>query len=299
VNVNGPIAAAEDKVIRFGGEPPWGLEKPVHISGKVRRHESFKQPIGRGLDFRLEPTEGGWEIMVSDANGADLMERSYWEPCHGGPYDTDKYLNIDKRHVGDTRELNFDLTAARTAKRSKEYYDLCASVHRPDEDDRYLTPSQYRAWLRESRTRPGLDTEGGGAGTLVITGLTPGPQPLDVTLDFEADLVFTGALELWKLRSRFIIPKGYRGFVYVYDNDPGAPPSPKSGDFYLLRIPASGILHTSSKLRDISGDEQYIFSDGLTLSVYGLRRPILISPRARPQSFFVGTDRQYELAEEH
>ena len=291
-------ARAQVNAVRYGGKPPWGLEKPVHISGKVHRGEVFEQAIGRGLDFRLEPTENRWEIMVSDAGGADLMKYSVWEPCHSGPYlDTEKYINIDKLHVGDKRELKFDLTAARTAERTKEHWNICDLVF-PLKWDDPMTPAQYQAWLRKSRTRPGLDTDGGGAGMLVITGLIPGPHPLEVSLDFEVDLAFTGALELWKLRSRYIIPKGYRGFVDVYE-DPRELPSPKSGDFYLLHIPASGILRTSSKLRDISGDEQYIFSDGLPLSAYGLRRPILIYSGGRHQSFFVGTDRQFDLAAEH
>jgi hypothetical protein len=86
--------------IRYGGEPPWGLEKPVHISGKVHRGERFEQAIGRGLSFYLEPTEQGWHIGVNDAGGADMMLGFSFEACHGGEiYDAWRRINIDEPRV--------------------------------------------------------------------------------------------------------------------------------------------------------------------------------------------------------
>jgi hypothetical protein len=137
---------------------------------------------------------------------------------------------------------------------------------------------------------------------LIITGITHGQQALDQSLQFEVDLSFTSALKLWRLRSRYIIPKGYRGWVRVYYRERGAPLSPTSGDFNVLRIPASGILHTSSDLRNDSGDAQYVFSDGNPISASGLPPPIWggdhigCDGRTPYQVFFVGTDRQYERA---
>jgi hypothetical protein len=323
----GLTAAAQNSDVRYGGEPPWGLEKPVHISGKVHRGERFEQAIGRGLSFYLEPTEQGWHFGVNDAGGADMMEGFFFEACHGGEIgDSWRRINIDEPRVGVQQKLSFNLTAAGAEKKSSEIEYICRCASVPNDCFDPETPAQYRARLRESRTRPGIDIDGGGTGVLVITGWAPGPQPLDGLLDFQVDLAFTGGLELWKLRSRYIIPKGYRGFVHVYYNDQSASPAPKSGDFYLLNIPKSGILHTSSDLRPISGDEQYVFSDGTPISASGLPLPMLIDGSGWPlgadelrrslsdeqvrklgedrpdrsvgkQSFFVGTDRQYQLVE--
>jgi hypothetical protein len=75
--------AAQSGVVRYGGEPPWGLEKPIHISGTIHRGEIFKWAIGRGLYFRLEPTDYGWEIEVADEEGIDFSD-CIEIACHGG-----------------------------------------------------------------------------------------------------------------------------------------------------------------------------------------------------------------------
>ena len=40
--------------LRYGGEEPLGLEKPVHISGRINAGEGFEREIGRGLKFLVE-----------------------------------------------------------------------------------------------------------------------------------------------------------------------------------------------------------------------------------------------------
>ena len=127
--------------------------------------------------------------------------------------------------------------------------------------------------------------------------IPPRPQ----SIQFEVNLSFTAGMELWKLPGRYVIPRGYKGWVRVYYKEKGALPLPRNGKFYVLRIPASGVLHTSSELRSDIADAQFVFSDGRMISVSGASTirvwredPAASGCTGRPsQIFFVGTDQKY------
>ena len=56
---------------------------------------------------------------------------------------------------------------------------------------------------------------------------------------------------------RFLIPEGYRGWVRVEFEIPGAPPLPTEAGQTVIKIPPSGLLRTSSP-------EQYGWARGMT-----------------------------------
>ena len=62
---------------------------------------------------------------------------------------------------------------------------------------------------------------------------------------------------------RFLIPEGYSGWVRVEFEAAGAPPLPSEGGQTVLKIPATGVLRTSSPERyGWARDSYYFYSDG-------------------------------------
>ena len=57
-------ARVQVNTVRYGGKPPWSLEKPVHIRGRVHVGEVFEQALGRGLYFVLMPADTGWRART-------------------------------------------------------------------------------------------------------------------------------------------------------------------------------------------------------------------------------------------
>jgi hypothetical protein len=47
--------------------------------------------------------------------------------------------------------------------------------------------------------------------------------------------------------SRFELPSGYRGWVFIFWQTNSAPPLPESAGERIFRIPADGVLYTSSE----------------------------------------------------
>jgi len=287
----------------YGGQPLWGLEQPVHIRGEVRRGERFEKPVGRGVYFRLVPDDAGWQIEVGNEN--DDFTRCVNPPSHGiTPMQIEGWHFRNDQNtaarpagelltpgVGEKRWFDFVLTAD---DNQKECNNLDAVLYIDDEKN----PDHLRA-MREmgSRVR--------GRGWFAITGMTlgnlvPGQQAWIESLQFEAELSSTGALELWKLPSRYVIPKGYTGWVRVHFGEKGATPSPQSDGHQMLSIPSSGVLHTSTELRSDRRDAQYIFSDGTPASLSGPHRQIWAWSNVAAgdcggtyHTFFVGTREQY------
>lgn len=264
----------------YGGQPPWGLEHPIHMQGALHRGERFEKSIGRGFFLRLVPGDQGWEIEVGDKSGD--FTGCVSPPFHG----------ITPRQIEGWHFRSEDNRAARPAAdfltpgiHQKRWFDFALSTDdnrkacdNPDDFARY---SSGRGWL---------------AITAVTLGnLVPGQQAWIDSMQFEAEVSFTGALELWKLPGRYTIPDGYAGWVRVHFSEKGAPPSPKHGDRYLLNVPASGILHTASELRSDFRDAEYFFSNGAPVATWN-RLVVDAGDCGIYQTFFVGTRQQFEGA---
>jgi hypothetical protein len=300
ITLEGTLAFAQDSVIHYGGEPPWGLEKPVHISGTVRRGEVFERTIGRGLYFILVPiretTEGtAWKITVTDGPGGptgsgsnDLLTN--FAGCHGDS-EPQREINMENPGVGKRIELSFNLTEGRTKRWLEEIERFCECGSWPND-----------CWLPVSRdipkrvNHPKVDIESGGRLVFVVTGINPDGNASEPSLQFEVDLSYTAALEPWELPALYVIPAGYKGWIRVYVNEDGAPPLPKRGEFYVVRIPRSGVFHTSSKLREDYGGSKYVFTDGMPMKqpVWEGKQLECSSAYASQHVFFVGTDDEYK-----
>jgi hypothetical protein len=110
--------------------------------------------------------------------------------------------------------------------------------------------------------------------------------------------------------TRFLIPKAYIGWVKV-EYERNAPPLAMSNGKYVCRIPASGVLATSSPLEDGWAKDEYLYysEDGSTevLPDTGWGRGGMIwagsvagyTPNAKQftQSFYVGREDQYRRNE--
>ena len=57
--------------------------------------------------------------------------------------------------------------------------------------------------------------------------------------------------------SRFLIPEGYTGWIRIEFEVQGAPPLPMEGGQYVIKIPASGTLQTSSPEQYGWADDRY------------------------------------------
>jgi hypothetical protein len=64
-----------------------------------------------------------------------------------------------------------------------------------------------------------------------------------------------------RLPYRYLIPEGYVGWVRIDFNVKDAPPLPVEDGYYLLKIPLTGRLKTSSRPMEIKGEQYYYFSD--------------------------------------
>src|SRR5208282_2312961 len=109
--------------------------------------------------------------------------------------------------------------------------------------------------------------------------------------------------------TRFLIPKAYIGWIKI-EYGRNAPPLEMSNGKYICRIPASGVLATSSPLEEgWAKDEYFYYSDGSpeVLPDTGWGKGGMIwagsvtgdSPNAKQftQSFYVGREDQYRRNE--
>ena len=62
--------------------------------------------------------------------------------------------------------------------------------------------------------------------------------------------------------SRFLIRDGYTGWIRIEFEVPGAPPLPTENSQYVLRIPAEGLLRTSSTEQYGWANDQYFYYSG-------------------------------------
>jgi hypothetical protein len=106
--------------------------------------------------------------------------------------------------------------------------------------------------------------------------------------------------------SRFLIPEGYTGWVRIEFEVQGAPPLPMEGGEYIIKIPANGVLHTSSAEQyGWARDRYYYYSGPSTHSLPDSGEGDLIwgklngetsgtSGKQKYEEFFVGTAEQFK-----
>ena len=115
-----------------------------------------------------------------------------------------------------------------------------------------------------------------------------------------------GARNSTRRPSRFLVPQGYTGWVRVEFEVPGAPPLPIEAGQYVLRIPADGILRTSSPEQYGWAKDHYYYD-----SAQGMR-PLAdsgpdefiwgrvngeasgIAGKRKYEEFYVGTEPQFK-----
>jgi hypothetical protein len=106
--------------------------------------------------------------------------------------------------------------------------------------------------------------------------------------------------------SRFLIPDGYTGWIRVEFEVQGAPPLPMESGEYVLRIPATGILQTSSTEQyGWAQDHYYYYSAqgmralpdfGASSMIWGKLNAEAsgTAGKRKYEEFFVGTSQQFK-----
>jgi hypothetical protein len=168
---------------------------PIRLHGEVHRGEKVEKEIGRGLVFRLAPSEFGWEIEVGPKDSTDNYMDCVNEPLHGiTPFQIEGWLfrnddNTAPRKpsemltpgIGEKREFQFVLTAADEAKSCD---DLEKMEHSRDKKAAEPMPASRLFGARA-----------GGDGSVTITHMTlgnlkPGQQAWIESMEFEATFSF-------------------------------------------------------------------------------------------------------------
>lgn len=129
-----------------------------------------------------------------------------------------------------------------------------------------------------------------------------------------ATFILAGAFAAWiiigprfstRRPMRFLIPEGYRGWVRVEFEVPGAPKLPIEAGENVLKIPSTGLLKTSSPEQYGWSKDDYFFYSGagtIPLSDSGSNRLIWgklngeasgLAGKRKYEDFFVGTQEQY------
>jgi hypothetical protein len=106
---------------------------------------------------------------------------------------------------------------------------------------------------------------------------------------------------------RFLIPEGYRGWVRVEFEIPGAPPLPAEAGQIVLKIPPTGLLRTSSPEQYGWAKDDYVFyasgglkpipDSGAGKLIWGKINSTVesgSSGKRRYEEFFVGTQQQFK-----
>jgi hypothetical protein len=268
----------------YGGSAPWGLERPTVIHGEVRRGEAFEQEISPGLWFRLAPNEQGWRIEVGDR--ADDFTRCVNPPFHGLTA-LDLEGSADREADQDGRRwFDFVLTAKDQTKACADLDEMLYHFERSQKTEQDLS------------TSPPEERRVTGRGWLRIAKLTGDFE----AMTFDAELTLLGALRLWQMPSRYIIPTNYQGWVGVSGNAAEAPAAPLASGHYQLRVPPAGLFRTSTDLRMDGRDAEYVFANGTRLPASGPRKRVWGSWHVGEGRcggylmFFVGTKTQYERA---
>jgi hypothetical protein len=292
----------------FGGEPPWGRERPTRIAGEVRHGERFERPIGPGLYLRLEPyPEGGWHIEVGPARDADRSEDADdFAGCVNVPFHGTTDRDIEGWHF-----RNDDNTGARDRSATpglgeKRWFDfvLTGEAKTTECDNLGRMQYSYNDPIERAKGERAWGALRSGRGWLRITGMTlgnlvRGERASIAVMTFEAEVALHGALELWKLPATFVIPDDVSGWVAIYGRRPRTPALSRAGERYMVRITRPGMIETSSEFRTDRRGARFVSTTGESLPTHGASRRIwgwdsFVEPCGALQRFFVGSRQQYE-----
>jgi hypothetical protein len=106
--------------------------------------------------------------------------------------------------------------------------------------------------------------------------------------------------------SRFLIRDGYTGWIRIEFEVPDAPPLPTENSQYVLRIPAEGLLRTSSTEQYGWANDQYFYYSAQGMSLLPDSGPGELiwgkvngehsgaSGKTKYEEFFVGTFQQFK-----
>jgi len=295
----------------FGGEPPWGLEQPVRISGEVHKGERFQAPIGEGLYLKLVPYEDyGWHIEVGPDLGTNAYVDDDYARCLTMPARGTTKMDIEAEHfrtddndaarpepvtpgVGGKRWFDFVLDA-------EGLKIVCADLERALHD-----PSQPTDPRAADAFENGVIS---GRGWLAITAMTQGRRERDQpptfeSMRFDAEIALHGGLELWQLPGTYVLPEGFSGWVTIYQRMRDRPSLPRARDRYTLRIPRDGLVRTSTELRGDMLGARVISTSGRAIALRGSGRRIWgwgqgQNGCAPYHTFFVGTRAKFQRAPE-
>jgi hypothetical protein len=167
----------------------------IRVHGEVHRAEKFEKEIGRGLVFRLAPSEFGWDIEVGPKDSTNNYMDCMNQPLHGiTPYQIEGWLfrnddNTAPRKpsdlltpgIGEKREFQFVLNATDETK-------SCADLEKMEYTCNEKDPEHIAATKR-------FGTYAGGDGSVTITSMTlgnlkPGQQAWIESMQFEATFSF-------------------------------------------------------------------------------------------------------------
>lgn len=168
----------------------------LRFTGEVHRGQRFEKDIGRGLVFRLDPDDNGWNIEVGPAGSTDDYTDCVNMPAHGitnrqiqGWHfrNDDNTAPLEPRDfqtpgIGQPRQFDFVLTAE---DQSKSCDDLSKGVYWWDEKN----PEHQKALAR-------WGTLAAGEGTLTLTAmklgnLVRGQQAWIDSMKFEVSISFS------------------------------------------------------------------------------------------------------------
>jgi hypothetical protein len=277
---NAPLNVASAQT--FGGSPPWGTEEPIRLQGEVRQGQQFEQPIGGGLSLRLEPGDGDWDIEIGPLGSHEDFSECPTSPLHGPT--PRNILAWDFQGVpqgsggvGQKRRIDFTLNSGDNAAE-------CRSLARIAQGEDTYEESRVsgRCFFQPLRVSLSHDA--------------PDEQRIE-SMAFEAECGLYGALELWRLPVRYVIPAGFTGWVSVYFGQKSQPELPRRPDHVLVKL-SRPVLLTSSELRWDSRGESFVTAKGDPIATTGPQRTIWGEERGQSSCgqyvvFFVGTGNQY------
>jgi hypothetical protein len=265
----------------YGGQAPWGMERPVTIHGEVRRGEAFERAIGGGLSFRLVPTEAGWRIEVGD--GKDDFTRCATGPFHGlTAMDIEGDANRDVDGDG-RRWFDFVLTAGDQERQ-------CTWL-----DEALNDPERFRTTTKYLSTKP----QNRAASPAAAGEDHPDERRLRVDDVRRRTAIRRAQVVAGRAATSFrpATPAGSACPLTHRRRRPLRSPAATINSAFLRQA-----LRTSTELRADQRDAQYVFSGGARIPSAGPQKRIWGAYRVlegrcgRYLMFFVGTKQQYQRA---
>jgi len=220
-------------------------------------------------------------------------------------------LQIECGHTLVGRQLRRNIWSRCLAQRKEV---CCLTIFDSDPNDPALSSdrasgSRYRLFLPGKLS---TETRSGCAKLWLFPDRTA--RPVRITMSLATLALVIGLVAWFTVSSRntssrslrFLIPEGYSGWVRVEFEVPGAPPLLSEAGQTMLKIPATGVLRTSSAEQyGWARDYYYFYSStgsrplpdsGAGRLIWGKINGEALGPSGKRQyeEFFVGTSQQYQ-----